>query len=74
MLDKGLVSRIFKELVGHLGGSVKRPILDCGSGHDHRAMRSSLVLGSMFGVESALGSLPAFCLCPSPLLTLSQNK
>ena len=45
--------------------SPKHLILDFGSGHDLRVVRSSLTSGSMLGVESALDSLS-----PSPSIPL----
>ena len=38
---------------GHLGGLVRHPTLDFGSGYDLRVMGSSPGVGSVLGMESA---------------------
>lgn len=53
-------------------GSVKTPVLNFGTGHNRRVMRSSPKLDSMPGGESASDSL-SLCLSPY-FLTLSKTN
>lgn len=57
-------------MFGAPGGSVKCLMLDCGSGHDLRVVRSSPALGSTLGGQPAWDSL-SLSLCPFPPL---RNK
>ena len=54
---------------GPLGGSVKRPTLGFGWGHDLRIMRCSRSVGSFLSGESAADSLPPSAPPPFSLST-----